>query len=167
VIEKGAPVGGGIIHLSQLLYHWSTIVLNVLCAMSSIVSSKLFCFSDGHHFAGTSSLLILQLDNSCMSLGRESSSVLRRLSSSLWRTPFHQQVWKINTETAYFWLWFCFLLELIWRWAFGDMIAILTWFYLLLCTCAAALMSSIYEENKDEDGFLYMTYSGENTFGLL
>ncbi|KAJ0568788.1 putative autophagy protein Atg8 ubiquitin [Helianthus annuus] len=28
----------------------------------------------------------------------------------------------------------------------------------------AALMSAIYEENKDEDGFLYMTYSGENTF---
>ncbi|MQM11986.1 hypothetical protein Taro_044896 [Colocasia esculenta] len=27
-------------------------------------------------------------------------------------------------------------------------------------------MSAIYEENKDEDGFLYMTYSGENTFGL-
>ena len=31
----------------------------------------------------------------------------------------------------------------------------------------AALMSAIYEENKDEDGFLYMTYSGENTFGFL
>ncbi|KAM0848729.1 hypothetical protein ACQ4PT_054196 [Festuca glaucescens] len=31
----------------------------------------------------------------------------------------------------------------------------------------AALMSAIYEENKDEDGFLYMTYSGENTFGQL
>ncbi|KAK3039692.1 hypothetical protein RJ639_027033 [Escallonia herrerae] len=31
----------------------------------------------------------------------------------------------------------------------------------------AALMSAIYEENKDEDGFLYMTYSGENTFGSL
>ncbi|XP_022724395.1 autophagy-related protein 8C-like [Durio zibethinus] len=29
----------------------------------------------------------------------------------------------------------------------------------------AALMSAIYEENKDEDGFVYMTYSGENTFG--
>uniref|UniRef100_A0A0A9B1N1 Autophagy-related protein n=1 Tax=Arundo donax TaxID=35708 RepID=A0A0A9B1N1_ARUDO len=28
-----------------------------------------------------------------------------------------------------------------------------------------SLMSAIYEENKDEDGFLYMTYSGENTFG--
>jgi len=26
-------------------------------------------------------------------------------------------------------------------------------------------MAAIYEENKDEDGFLYMTYSGENTFG--
>ncbi|XP_057463895.1 autophagy-related protein 8C-like [Actinidia eriantha] len=31
----------------------------------------------------------------------------------------------------------------------------------------AALMSAIYEENKDEDGFLYMTYSGENTFGCF
>ncbi|KAF7851058.1 hypothetical protein BT93_L4681, partial [Corymbia citriodora subsp. variegata] len=31
----------------------------------------------------------------------------------------------------------------------------------------AAMMSAIYEENKDEDGFLYMTYSGENTFGSL
>ncbi|KAG4985690.1 hypothetical protein JHK86_033381 [Glycine max] len=31
----------------------------------------------------------------------------------------------------------------------------------------AAMMSAIYEENKDEDGFLYMTYSGENTFGLV
>merc|ERR1711939_811893 len=29
----------------------------------------------------------------------------------------------------------------------------------------AALMSSIYEEHKDEDGFLYISYSGENTFG--
>ncbi|KAK4743412.1 hypothetical protein SAY87_001413 [Trapa incisa] len=30
----------------------------------------------------------------------------------------------------------------------------------------SAMMSAIYEENKDDDGFLYMTYSGENTFGL-
>ncbi|KAL1916133.1 uncharacterized protein VTP21DRAFT_6137 [Calcarisporiella thermophila] len=29
----------------------------------------------------------------------------------------------------------------------------------------AALMSAIYDEHKDEDGFLYITYSGENTFG--
>lgn len=29
----------------------------------------------------------------------------------------------------------------------------------------AALLSSMYEEHKDEDGFLYMLYSGENTFG--
>ncbi|KAG0472623.1 hypothetical protein HPP92_014480 [Vanilla planifolia] len=28
-----------------------------------------------------------------------------------------------------------------------------------------AVMSTIYEEKKDEDGFLYVTYSGENTFG--
>ena len=29
----------------------------------------------------------------------------------------------------------------------------------------AALISTIYEEHKDEDGFLYFLYSGENTFG--
>ncbi|CAO1941886.1 unnamed protein product, partial [Urochloa humidicola] len=29
----------------------------------------------------------------------------------------------------------------------------------------ASLMSALYEENKDADGFLYMTYSGESTFG--
>ncbi|KAF5744298.1 autophagy-related protein 8f [Tripterygium wilfordii] len=28
-----------------------------------------------------------------------------------------------------------------------------------------AVMSTIYDEKKDEDGFLYVTYSGENTFG--
>ncbi len=31
----------------------------------------------------------------------------------------------------------------------------------------AALMSTLYEEQKDEDGFLYITYSGENTFGAV
>lgn len=31
----------------------------------------------------------------------------------------------------------------------------------------AALMNAIYEEHKDDDGFLYVTYSGENTFGNL
>ena len=28
-------------------------------------------------------------------------------------------------------------------------------------------MGAIYEEHKDEDGFLYIAYSGENTFGGL
>lgn len=29
----------------------------------------------------------------------------------------------------------------------------------------AAILNQIYEEYKNEDGFLYITYSGENTFG--
>lgn len=29
----------------------------------------------------------------------------------------------------------------------------------------AALMAQIYKDNADEDGFLYVTYSGESTFG--
>eukprot|EP00548_Thalassiothrix_antarctica_P006182 CAMPEP_0194137996 /NCGR_PEP_ID=MMETSP0152-20130528/7838_1 /TAXON_ID=1049557 /ORGANISM="Thalassiothrix antarctica, Strain L6-D1" /LENGTH=128 /DNA_ID=CAMNT_0038835253 /DNA_START=23 /DNA_END=409 /DNA_ORIENTATION=- len=29
----------------------------------------------------------------------------------------------------------------------------------------AALMSTVYEEQKDDDGFLYIQYSGESTFG--
>ena len=29
----------------------------------------------------------------------------------------------------------------------------------------ATLISSVYEESKDEDGFLYVEYSGESTFG--
>jgi len=31
----------------------------------------------------------------------------------------------------------------------------------------AALMSTIYEEHMDDDGFLYVLYSGENTFGQV
>lgn len=31
--------------------------------------------------------------------------------------------------------------------------------------CNSHLMSAIYEEYKDYDGFLYITYSGENAFG--
>jgi len=30
---------------------------------------------------------------------------------------------------------------------------------------SAELLSVIYQDYKDEDGFLYITYSGENTFG--
>jgi hypothetical protein len=38
---------------------------------------------------------------------------------------------------------------------------------LLLALLAASLMSAVYEEMKDKDGFLYIKYSGENTFGGL
>lgn len=31
---------------------------------------------------------------------------------------------------------------------------------------SSALISQIYKERKDPDGFLYASYSGENTFGL-
>ena len=35
------------------------------------------------------------------------------------------------------------------------------------CLYAAAMMSDIYEDHKDQDGFLYITYSGESTFGRI
>jgi len=31
----------------------------------------------------------------------------------------------------------------------------------------AELMSKIYKDYRDEDGFLYITYSGESTFGCM
>mmetsp|Transcript_1424 Transcript_1424/g.1559 ORF Transcript_1424/g.1559 Transcript_1424/m.1559 type:complete len:120 (+) Transcript_1424:111-470(+) len=31
----------------------------------------------------------------------------------------------------------------------------------------AALMTAVYEEHKDVDGFMYISYSGENTFGSV
>ena len=31
---------------------------------------------------------------------------------------------------------------------------------------ASGMMSTVYEQHKDKDGFLYIVYSGENTFGL-
>ena len=37
--------------------------------------------------------------------------------------------------------------------------------YLLGVSFHSASMGSIYAEHKDEDGFLYVAYSGENTFG--
>jgi GABA(A) receptor-associated protein len=30
----------------------------------------------------------------------------------------------------------------------------------------SAMMSTIYEEQRDEDGFLYISYNGENVFGV-
>ena len=30
---------------------------------------------------------------------------------------------------------------------------------------SVAALQTVYDKYKDEDGFLYMTYSGENTFG--
>lgn len=31
---------------------------------------------------------------------------------------------------------------------------------------SSAALVDVYEKNKDEDGFLYVTYSGEQTFGI-
>lgn len=33
-------------------------------------------------------------------------------------------------------------------------------------SCCSITMGELYEQEKDEDGFLYMAYSGENTFGF-
>ena len=44
----------------------------------------------------------------------------------------------------------------------------LRWFVALTAVlCRSSLtMGQLYEKEKDEDGFLYVAYSGENTFGF-
>ena len=39
----------------------------------------------------------------------------------------------------------------------------------LICSlipCCSLTMGQLYDKEKDEDGFLYVAYSGENTFGF-
>lgn len=38
-------------------------------------------------------------------------------------------------------------------------------FIIILVSCCSVTMGTMYEQEKDEDGFLYVAYSGENTFG--
>lgn len=38
-------------------------------------------------------------------------------------------------------------------------------FWISFIGFAGSIMSGIYDEKKDADGFLYVIYSGENTFG--
>ena len=49
----------------------------------------------------------------------------------------------------------------------GSLLIVLTVVLTLVLTLcyAAALMSEVYDDHKDDDGFLYINYSGENTFG--
>ena len=42
---------------------------------------------------------------------------------------------------------------------------IYTYVHCITVPHSSASMGSIYAEHKDEDGFLYVAYSGENTFG--
>lgn len=45
------------------------------------------------------------------------------------------------------------------------LVVFLTTYSFIFFNITAALMSTVYEEQKDEDGFLYIQYSGESTFG--
>lgn len=40
------------------------------------------------------------------------------------------------------------------------------WYLLTLWWCFSITMGQLYDKEKDEDGFLYVAYSGENTFGF-
>ncbi len=55
-----------------------------------------------------------------------------------------------------------FLSSLRWDYGFADCPVL---FSFVVSFHVAALMSTVYEEQKDEDGFLYIQYSGESTFG--
>jgi len=38
--------------------------------------------------------------------------------------------------------------------------------YGVMVVPSSASVGEVYEEHRDEDGFLYVQFSGENTFGL-
>lgn len=46
----------------------------------------------------------------------------------------------------------------------GRLVLPLTRVCVLLC--CSLTMGQLYDKEKDEDGFLYVAYSGENTFGF-
>ena len=85
-----------------------------------------------------------------------SSSVLRKPSSFSSRTFFHLLV--IDYSLIIFLVQFLFCFVTV-EANSGSVI--------IFSFIAAAIMSAIYDEHKDEDGFLYMSYSGENTFGIF
>lgn len=87
---------------------------------------------------------IWQLDSFIMLSGSEFSLLQRRRCFYSVRIRFLPTVslWNINSD----------MFDLYWTGSF-------------VCKSLAALMSTVYEEQKDEDGFLYVQYSGESTFG--
>ena len=54
---------------------------------------------------------------------------------------------------------------LLWIHCMKVFALIICWYFLHICILAASLMDTVYESFKDEDGFLYMSYSSEKTFG--
>lgn len=99
--------------------------------------------------------LTWQLGNLSMSFAKESNWVQKRQYSYLLTMSYRQQVFPL------------LLISGFWKppWQFGEQFT-----HLLRLTVfgfAGAIMSAIYDEKKDDDGFLYVTYSGENTFGGL
>lgn len=143
---------GAILHLILLdvdLIVWkiNMLVLNLKVVWLWYRSLNMFWMIAG--------ILFLQ---SCLSVSlygwseRKYSLVLKRPSSFLLRTSYHQRVSLISVN--------------IFRMQFFSItdvhyIFIQQWYWCF----AAATMSALYEEHKDEDGFLYMAYSGESTFG--
>lgn len=120
------------------------ILLIWFCAL--VVDSNWFCCSYCDDVDTLSQLIWLWVSLFMLS-AKELNSVQRRLFSSSSITPYLQLVSSHSNRTL--------LLPFSSAYELNP----------LLLLVAAALMSAIYEENKDQDGFLYMTYSGENTFG--
>lgn len=47
-----------------------------------------------------------------------------------------------------------------------QLMRLTAWVKSLAFAFGSATMGQVYSEHKDEDGFLYVAYSGENTFGF-
>lgn len=124
--------------LSVLLRGWNIWPFGVWARMKSHKLSVLRWFDFSVHFM----LFVIDKLRWCKLVQYTASKESDRLSKALYFIRFAFLVWNGLTLTLRVYL-----------------------ISLLPAVCCSLTMGQLYDKEKDEDGFLYVAYSGENTFG--